>query len=144
MGFRGDIRRRRQQVDARVPPGASKRERLRASMDVEREAELDRRTEKRRAAVDALAPGTEAPFVEHLRHQDAKALGLGTALNTLSEVYVAVVAIRPEDVFGIYPCSVSTEQGFIHEMAIAYRDSDAYRSRREQFWEGLRSARGRG
>jgi hypothetical protein len=51
-----------------------------------------------------------------------------------SELRLAAVAIRPEDMFGIYPHEVHSESGYVTEMAIAYRDSSEYRTRRERFW----------
>ena len=128
-------------MESRVPPGAGKLERIQASLALERESKIADRAENRRRAVEALAPGADIPFVDYLRHKDGKGLGLDhRSVDILSEVYVAVVGIRPEDMFGIYPQAVSSEHQHVTEMAIAYRDNSEYRTRRERFWQGLDAA----
>lgn len=137
MSFRDDVRRRKEELNAQLPPGASRRDRFKMAMGSERESHSNEREAKRREAAARFAPGAEVPFVDYLRSKEAKAVGLQHDLDILAEVYVAAVGIHPEDVYGIYPRDMNAETASVREMAITYRDKPEYERGREQFWQSL-------
>ena len=96
--------------------------------------------EERLALLDRHATrGAERPFVEELPESPA---GQST---DLVEEYVAIVGLRPEDVFGIYPVTLGRRgragdlagEDTVLTLSIAYRDRPEYESGRRRHREYL-------
>lgn len=129
MGFLDDVRRAKQAAEAQ-PEGLSRRERVARAME---EIAVDDRAE---FVATWLDDGHELPYVEVLdtagRINPGGAEGTGWRPAAV-EAYVAIVGLRPEDCFGMWPAKLT--EGGVSRTAIAYRDRPEYAAGRERFAE---------
>lgn len=123
MGFLDDMRRVKKAAEEQ-PEGLSSKERIARAQ--EQLAADDQQAFRSEWAV----PGWEWPYVEAI---DATGVGSDMTWRPPPVVaYLAIVGIRPEDTFAVWPTNIG-DSGAIFELTIAYRDRPEYASGRERY-----------